>query len=306
MRRWLIAAGLYNLLWGAAVVLWPAGLLRLAELELTPAGMAIWQCLGMVIGVFGIGYLAASLDPLRHWPIVLVGLLGKIFGPIGFLWTAARGEIPWSFGWTILTNDLLWWIPFFLMLRASWQSARTAGSDEPVPTVEAALRATTDSQGRSLLDRSMETPLLLVFLRHLGCTFCREAIAEVAARRVEIERDGTRVVLLSMAPPAEFSAMLARAGAGEILHASDPDRHLYRSVGLSRGTLGQLFGLPNVRRAIGAMLRGHGIGAPIGDPLQMPGVFRVHRGRIDRTFRHRYAGDRPPYEQLACPIAPVN
>jgi hypothetical protein len=76
----------------------------------------------MVIGVFGIGYLCAARDPVRHWPIVLVGFLGKIFGPIGFLWTASRGEIPWSFGVTIPTNDLLWWIPFALMLRSAWKA----------------------------------------------------------------------------------------------------------------------------------------------------------------------------------------
>jgi hypothetical protein len=118
MRRWLVAAGIYNLFWGALVVLLPDALFRLVGMEpLAGPGRGIWQCLGMVIGVYGIGYLAASRDPLRHWPIVLVGLLGKIFGPIGFVWTASRGEIPWSFGATILTNDLVWWVPFGIMLR---------------------------------------------------------------------------------------------------------------------------------------------------------------------------------------------
>jgi hypothetical protein len=54
---------------------------------------------------------------------VLVGLLGKIFGPVGFLWTASRGEIPWMFGATIPTNDLIWWIPFALILRSAWRTS---------------------------------------------------------------------------------------------------------------------------------------------------------------------------------------
>ena len=125
MRRWLLAAGLYNLAWGAFVVLLPDALFRLVGMEpLAGPGRGIWQCLGMVIGVYGIGYLAASRDPIRHWPIVLVGLLGKIFGPIGFVWTASRGEIPWSFGATILTNDLVWWVPFGIMLREGWKAER--------------------------------------------------------------------------------------------------------------------------------------------------------------------------------------
>lgn len=128
MRRWLVAAGLYNLAWGAPVILFPDLPFQLVGMEPLPdPGRAIWQCLGMVIGVYGVGYLCASRDPLRHWPIVLVGLLGKIFGPIGFAWSAARGAIDWSFGWTILTNDLLWWWPFGAILLAARRAARAEG-----------------------------------------------------------------------------------------------------------------------------------------------------------------------------------
>ncbi len=124
MHRWLFAAGLYNLLWGAVVVVLPDLPLRLADMSPLPEpGRAIWQCLGMVVGVYGVGYLCAARDPLRHWPIVLVGLLGKIFGPIGFAWTAWHGAIPWHFGFNILTNDLLWWVPFAGILIAARRSA---------------------------------------------------------------------------------------------------------------------------------------------------------------------------------------
>jgi len=125
MRRWLQAAGLYNLIWGAVVILLPDWPLSLASMDPLPEpGRAIWQCLGMVIGVYGVGYLCAARDPMRHWPIVLVGLLGKIFGPIGFVWTASRGAIPWHFGATILTNDLLWWAPFGMILLAARREGR--------------------------------------------------------------------------------------------------------------------------------------------------------------------------------------
>jgi len=120
MKLWLQAAGVYNLLWGTVVIVLPDWPLRMASMEPLPEpGRAIWQCLGMVIGVYGFGYLCAARDPIRHWPIVLVGFLGKIFGPIGFAWTAARGAIPWHFGFTILTNDLLWWAPFGMILLAA-------------------------------------------------------------------------------------------------------------------------------------------------------------------------------------------
>lgn len=122
-RPVLLAAAAYNVLWGAAVILFPDATLRL--LGLPDATDFLWQCIGMIVGVYGIGYGIAAFDPRRHWPIVLVGLLGKLFGPVGFLDGALRGDVPWSLGWTILTNDLIWWGPFALILRDAWSAGRT-------------------------------------------------------------------------------------------------------------------------------------------------------------------------------------
>ena len=122
-------AGIYNLAFGAWVVLAPEQAFRLFEM-VPPTYPFLWQCIGMIVGVYGLGYLAAAGDPLRHWPIVMVGLLGKIFGPIGFLQAAMAGTITWSFGYLIITNDLIWWLPFTAMLWAAWQTRRTQMADE--------------------------------------------------------------------------------------------------------------------------------------------------------------------------------
>lgn len=119
-RRWLLAAAAYNLAWGAFIVLSPGTLFEWSGMEL-PRYPSIWQCVGMIVGVYGVGYAVAAVDPLRHWPIVLVGLLGKILGPVGFLHAAAGGELPWRFGWTILTNDLIWWPAFLAILWRVWR-----------------------------------------------------------------------------------------------------------------------------------------------------------------------------------------
>ena len=119
-RNWLLAAALYNVLWGAWVVLFPHALFDLLALP-RPSYPELWQCVGMIVGVYGVGYALAARDPLRHWPIVLVGLLGKLLGPIGFAQALVRGTFPPEFGWTILTNDLLWWWPFAAILRAAWR-----------------------------------------------------------------------------------------------------------------------------------------------------------------------------------------
>src|SRR5208337_5300118 len=118
--RWLWAAGIYNLLWGGTTVAFPHLLFDLTGIARVNYP-EIWQCVGMIVGVYGIGYLVAASDPRRHWPIVLVGLLGKVFGPIGFAAALLRGTFPPHFGWTILTNDLIWWVPFALILWDAWK-----------------------------------------------------------------------------------------------------------------------------------------------------------------------------------------
>lgn len=112
-------AGIYNILWGISVIFLPDLFFNLTDMEI-PRYPMIWQCVGMIVGVYGVGYWVAARDPLRHWPITLVGFLGKIFGPIGFAYYLIQGVFPLTFGLTIMTNDLLWWIPFGLILKMAW------------------------------------------------------------------------------------------------------------------------------------------------------------------------------------------
>lgn len=116
MKITLKLAAIYNLLWGAWVVLFPNHFFELVNME-PPLHIMIWQGMGMVIGVYGLGYWWVAQDPVTHWPIVAVGFLGKIFGPIGFVMNYFSGKVPFGFFYTLITNDFIWWIPFFLILK---------------------------------------------------------------------------------------------------------------------------------------------------------------------------------------------
>lgn len=116
-------AGLYNIVWGTSVIFFPKLFFQLTDMPL-PNYLMIWQCVGMIVGVYGVGYIIAAYRPLVHWPIVLVGFLGKIFGPIGFAFYLLQGAFPLQFGLTIITNDLLWWIPFSLILYRAYQAGQ--------------------------------------------------------------------------------------------------------------------------------------------------------------------------------------
>ncbi len=298
MKGWLVAAAVYNLLWGAAVILAPNALFDWAGMEL-PRYPEIWQCVGMIVGVYGIGYAIAAFDPLRHWPIVLVGLLGKILGPIGFLVALAQGVFPLRFALTILTNDLIWWVPFAGILWAAMAEAQRP-ADGTVLDAGAALRDAMDQDGTSLYEHSTSGPVLVVLLRHLGCTFCREALADLARQRQEVEAAGVRPVLVHLGTESQARPLFESHGLGDLARISDPQARLYRSLGLSRGSFSQLLGPRSWTRGFrAAILRRHGVGRLAGDGFQMPGAFVVRDGRVERAFIHQNSSDRPNYARLA-------
>ena len=121
MSMVLRLAAAYNLLWGAWVVLFPRAFFTLVHME-QPNYPQIWQSVGMIVGVYGIGYAIAAMNPTRHWPVVLVGMLGKLMGPVGFLYSVFQGSLPWRFGTLCLFNDLIWWVPFTLILYGAWRA----------------------------------------------------------------------------------------------------------------------------------------------------------------------------------------
>ena len=297
MRTVLLLAGVYNLLWGAAVVLLPVGW-TVGWTGVEVGAPAIWRCVGMIVGVYGVGYLCAARDPLRHWPVTLVGWLGKTFGPVGFVVGAARGELPWAMGWTILFNDLLWWPPFAAILYRAWDRHAHGGVGRGVPTLAEALDRATDGAGRSLRELCETRPRLLVAVRHAGCTFCRQELGQVAAQRGEIEAAGVSPVVVTLSDPAEIGRLMDLANLRDVPVVHDPDRDLYRALELGRGGPRELLG-PRVWLRGAAAFARHGVGPMDGDGFQMPGAFVVFRGEVLAAHRHRDASDAPDFAALA-------
>ena len=123
LSKWMLAAAFYNLAWGYWVVVYPTQSFILFGMN-PPEYLFIWQSVGMIVGVFGIGYAIAALDEQKHYPIVLVGALGKLFGPIGFIQNYLQGNIPLNFGTHLLFNDLIWWPAFWTILFVIYKKNR--------------------------------------------------------------------------------------------------------------------------------------------------------------------------------------
>lgn len=173
-------------------------------------------------------------------------------------------------------------------------------SDFEIPG-DALARAKTQS-GESLAELSQKAPVLVVFLRHSGCLFCREALADLAKSRAAISTAGAAIALVHMQTDAEASKLFSDYGLEDVARISDPGQELYRAFQLQRGSLSQVAGPRVWGTGLATLLAGHLPGIPSADVLQMPGVFLVHKGLVLRGFRHATSGDRPDYVDLAtCP-----
>jgi peroxiredoxin len=188
---------------------------------------------------------------------------------------------------------------FFLILKHAWEEFQSDPRSDVLPEESALLAETKDNLGCSLAELSQKHPLLLVCLRHSGCTFCREALADLSAGRAGIEKNGTKLVLVHMGTVESFAAFTAKYGLSDVSAISDPERRLYRGLGLRRGNLSQIFGWRVWWRGQKSFFEGHRPGALEGDGTQMPGVFLIQRGRVVRRFIHADAADRPDYAALA-------
>ncbi len=308
--RWmswtLRLAAVYNIVWGAWVVLLPMQFFQLAGMP-EPAYPSIWQCVGMIVGVYGIGYAIAASDPYRHWPIILVGFLGKILGPIGYVQGAfiSRTLDP-AFGLTIPTNDLIWWVPFAAILYGAFKH-HAAPRETSRRELFSLLDETPTSSGRTVGELARQAPTLVVLLRHQGCTFCREAVSDLAKHRQTIESRGRQILVVTQSAASDAERFLQRYGLDDLPYVSDPDATLYRAFDLTRGSAMQLFG-PRVwlRGIVAGVLRRHGLGKLDGDGFQMPGAFLIHRGRVIARHEYADAADRADFVDLACnrPVEP--
>lgn len=307
IRPLLIFAGLYNLVWGALVVLFPALMFEKMGLQ-PPRYNAIWQCVGMIVGVYGIGYLIASRNPYRHWPIVLVGLLGKVFGPLGFVYAALiTKELPAAFGWVLIPNDLIWWVPFGLILYKAAQYNQLAEDAriEPARSVTWAIEHARDQHDITLFDRSISNPVLVVFLRHMGCTFCLQTLQDLQHSLPELRKEDVEPVVVHMGDDKMAREVLVKYGLENIPRISDPKQSYYRAFELSRGSFFQLFGPKTWIEGIRATLRGNIVSGLKGDGFQMPGAFIIQNGRMIQSYRHRSAAQRVDFPSMICGLSEV-
>ena len=137
------------------------------------------------------------------------------------------------------------------------------------------------------------------------CTFCREAMEEIAELDAQVDHNKVDIVLVHMATNEVAQRYFQKYKISHLDHISDPECLLYKQFGLVKGNFNQLFGFRSWIRGLDAgIIKGHGWGVQLGDGFQMPGVFTILEGKVVSEFRHRFVSDKPDYKSMVdCSIS---
>jgi peroxiredoxin len=156
-----------------------------------------------------------------------------------------------------------------------------------------------DTQGRAVTLGSLGRggSVVLVFVRHFGCLFCKELVADVRARLGELHGRGASVVIVGNGSVDDARVFAAEHAAGMTV-VTDPNREAYCAVGMKRG-VGTALSFGVARRAARAMARGFRQTRTQGDPFQQGGIVVVGAdGDVLYRFVSDEAGEHPSLDDV--------
>jgi hypothetical protein len=167
-----------------------------------------------------------------------------------------------------------------------------------------AIQQVVSRNGWDLESMSHEAPTLIIFLRHLGCVYCRESLTELMRLRPEIESRGVRIALVHMGNDTQAREVLEVFGLDDVERFSDQEQRLYKAFDLERSQLGSFFSPATLFDMLKTSFSfrtslWHSVGKVVGDALQMPGVFLLSDGQIVGNFKAESLTERPDYLELA-------
>jgi hypothetical protein len=185
------------------------------------------------------------------------------------------------------------------MQPASESITRTA--DGPNAALVEVLALARTERGRTLLELVDSGTVMLVLLRHFGCSYCRQSISDVAAISSELAARRVQPVFVHLGTPERAKPYFDYYGLSEVERISDPQATIYTSPAFAltrEHPLSHFLKPKNWAGWLSGSLQKHGIGMIREDAHQMPGIFVLRDRAIVGAFRFKHISDQPDYLAL--------
>ncbi len=85
------------------------------------------QLVGILVGLFGVGYYLVARNPLENRNVLLLGFLSKFLGSCLGTWYVLRGQLPLQFVAVYFFADVIYLPPFYVILRRLYALAGESG-----------------------------------------------------------------------------------------------------------------------------------------------------------------------------------
>lgn len=296
----LFISGLYFILWSLVVLVFPSFLSRLVITGLnTP--LIFWDLMGIITLILGVGLILASFNPFRHWPIILLVSLFHLAMICGFIYGYTHGIFNGNFIKFVFFNHVIWLVPNVIALYLTYK--RNFITDEILidsfSQDQYPLELFETVNGENIAELSNKNPIMLIFLRHFGCPFCKDSMLRLNKYKFQLSEKGIKIVVVYMVDEATAQPYLQQYELDDVLQVSDPEEIFYKSFKLKRGSFTQLFGLKVWLRWIELGVSKKLFNTkPEGNVSQMPGIFLLKDGKIVEQFNYNSIADIPDYDMF--------
>lgn len=284
LRTALLSLIAYYELFAILLIVLPPSSFPLIGLEPTAAAWPL-RLAAIMVGAMGMGLFFPLQAPQRHWSLTVLIAFGQLVMPICTLCLIQFGDLPAEVGLPMALVDLFFLAPAVLALK--WtidlyaQRQKSGGNLNAPSEIAPLLAAIPDGSDRSIGELSENGPVLVLFLRHLGCTFCRATLTNLSQNLSSLRPHYQAVIVVTMSHLDEMLPLRARYHLPEVLLLSDPERIFYRALSIPVGSFSETLGWRVLRRGIfSGLLFQHGIGTVHSDPFQLPGSAAIHRQKI--------------------------
>ncbi len=123
MRRVLTFAGWYNIVAGLAMmILYHEGFKMLGVAK--PDMNLPIQLVGLLVALFGVGYLIAASNPVENRNLILIGMFSKLLGPLLAVGYIVTGQLPTTMIPVLIFADIIYLVPFWAIYQQSRRIAQ--------------------------------------------------------------------------------------------------------------------------------------------------------------------------------------
>jgi hypothetical protein len=128
MRYLLRFVAIYNLLAGLVMLVFYHEAFKVMGLHKPDLNLPL-QLVGVLVGLFGVGYWMVANHPLLNRNILVLGFWSKALGSLLGIYYVAQGKLPPVFLVILFFADIVYLLPFAVIIRRLSRVAAAVGME---------------------------------------------------------------------------------------------------------------------------------------------------------------------------------